>query len=776
MQRILLLLALCYFGSTFGQGFNIDSISTINYQQLHDANLNDVWGYEDGQGNEYALVGTTKGVSIVDISDPANPQEIYWHPGGESTWRDLIVWDDYAYISTEAEDGLLIIDLSPLPGGNITNTNNYFGPTGNEWEAAHNVWVDENGFAYIFGSNRGEGGAIILDLNTDPMNPTEVGTYDDSYIHDGYVRGDTLYAAHIFEGYFSIVDVTDKSNPIVLGTQNTPSNFAHNIWPTDDSKHVFTTDEVSGGYLAAYNVENPGNAFETDRIQSSPGSGIVPHNVHVYGDFLVTSYYSDGVKIHDISDPENMIEVGSYDTYPGTSTSTIGCWGAYPYFSSGILLASDMIHGLFILSPNYEYAAKLEGTVTNADNGDGINDVSITIDGHDQVENSNISGEYKTGIGEGGNYTVTYEKYGFEPKSFQLNLAQGDTLIHNVELVPLDEIFVTVNVSDESGNPILDANVRMDDDVVELNGMTDGTGSYTFTVFYETDYEIIAGKWGFITHCNVIYIDGDEQYNVVLKEGIYDDFSFDYGWSTSSSATKGQWKRGVPIGTGDPGEWLNPDYDSENDCGKYAFVTGNKGIEDDWVSNGYTFITSPNFDLSGYDDPYIHFEKWFYNNHGVNPPNDTLKVRISNGTQFADLDIQGRDPDIFHKWVPVTVRIKDKISLTNNMTLYVYTEDEWTHSNVVVAGFDNFYIVEEEVLNISENTSDKIKVYPNPSNDIFNIEGLEVGEIYYVINNIGEVVKEAKSESDVNLLNLEDFSKGVYFLRHNRGVEKLIKK
>ena len=314
------------------QGINIDTISTVNYQVLHGANLNDVWGYEDSQGNEYALVGTTKGVSIVDLSDPVNPQEIYWHPGGESTWRDLIVWQDYAYITTEAEDGLLIIDLSPLPNGNITNTSNYFGPVGSEWQSAHNVWVDENGFAYIFGANRGEGGAIILDLNSDPMQPIEVGNYDDSYIHDGFVRGDTLYAAHIFEGYFTIVDVSDKTNPVVLGTQNTPANFSHNIWPTDDGSHVFTTDEVSGGFLTAYNVENPNNPFETDRIQSSPGQGIVPHNVHVLGDFLITSYYADGVVIHDISDPENMIEVGSYETTPSTFTSTIGCWGAYPFF------------------------------------------------------------------------------------------------------------------------------------------------------------------------------------------------------------------------------------------------------------------------------------------------------------------------------------------------------------------------------------------------------------------------------------------------------------
>jgi hypothetical protein len=58
--------------SAFSQ-LNVDSLSHISYQQLHGANLNDVWGYEDEMGNEYAIVGTSKGTSIVDISNPSNP-------------------------------------------------------------------------------------------------------------------------------------------------------------------------------------------------------------------------------------------------------------------------------------------------------------------------------------------------------------------------------------------------------------------------------------------------------------------------------------------------------------------------------------------------------------------------------------------------------------------------------------------------------------------------------------------------------------------------------
>ena len=74
---------MCFFflfigNQSLSAQLNIDSLSHIDYQQLHGANLNDVWGYVDELGNEYAIVGTSKGTSIVNITDGANPQEVFW--------------------------------------------------------------------------------------------------------------------------------------------------------------------------------------------------------------------------------------------------------------------------------------------------------------------------------------------------------------------------------------------------------------------------------------------------------------------------------------------------------------------------------------------------------------------------------------------------------------------------------------------------------------------------------------------------------------------------
>src|SRR5688572_6196209 len=67
---------------------NIAFVGQLDYQQLRNSDLSNLWGYTDELGNEYAIVGVNGsggpqqgGVSIVDLSDPTQPQEIFFVPG-----------------------------------------------------------------------------------------------------------------------------------------------------------------------------------------------------------------------------------------------------------------------------------------------------------------------------------------------------------------------------------------------------------------------------------------------------------------------------------------------------------------------------------------------------------------------------------------------------------------------------------------------------------------------------------------------------------------------
>jgi len=324
---------------------NMEQIGNLEYNQ----DLNDVWGYVAPNGEEHALVGCANGFSYVNISDPSNPYEVFFVPGSNSIWRDLKTWDHYAYITTEAEDGLLIVDLNDLSGQSYVYTTDFF-------NTSHNIYIDEFGYAYIFGADDeyvvSNGGAVILDLNLNPMNPTLAGVFDSYYLHDGMVRDNILWGSAIYEGVFAAIDVSDKSDPVILGSAPTSCNFTHNAWISDDGNFVFTTDEQQSCYIGAYDVSNISDIQQVDQIQSwnNVNSPVIPHNTHVMGNYLVTSYYTSGITVVDASDPSNLIEVAYYDTSPDYDGGEFeGCWGAYPFLPSGLLLASDQQTGLHIL-------------------------------------------------------------------------------------------------------------------------------------------------------------------------------------------------------------------------------------------------------------------------------------------------------------------------------------------------------------------------------------------------------------------------------------------
>ena len=775
MRRILLIFLALYPILGFTQ-VNLDSVSHVNFQALHDTYLNDVWGYVDETGIEYALVGARKGTSVVSLATPENPVEVFWEPGMESIWRDLKTWQNHAYITTEAENGLLILDLSPLPGSNAIVSNYYNGPVGSEWSSAHNLYIDSSGYAYIFGANRGNGGVIILDVHTDPANPAEIGIFDNWYVHDGYVRNDTMFLAHISDGFLSMVDVTDRTNPILLGTKTTPSNFTHNIWPTNDGNVAFTTDEVSGGYLGSYDVSDPLNIIELDRIQSSPGQGVIPHNVHVDGNFLITSYYSDGVTVHDITHPNNMVLVGQYDTYPAQTTSYDGCWGAYPFLPSGLILGADITEGLFILNPTYVQAAYLEGLITDAASLNPLPGVKVTINGHDQSDYSISNGDYATGILTGGSYSVTYSKVGYFSQTIPVSLVNSVVTIQDVQLIPIPPFNVTVNVVEfGTGAPISNAQILLSVPLIDHLGNTNGIGQEDFVLFYQESYFITVGKWGYFTKCfDQVLNQNTGQITVVLEKGYQDEFTFDFGWTTSGTAVTGSWERGKPNGSSSGSA---PSIDSDLDCGVNCFVTGNdmaQHPDSDDVDGGFTLLTSPTMDLTTYSDPHLFYRRWFYCEHGA-PPNDTLKVAVSNGFTTVVLDEIGAFGPQFYQWVPRSFRLSDYLTITNSMQVLYLVSDFDPDVNITEAGVDYFLVTNTDVLNITEENKDGFQVFPNPFATEFTIQNTEIGACLSVFNAQGVSVHEQEVKTKSVQLELPHVPSGLYFIKINNQVKKIMK-
>jgi choice-of-anchor B domain-containing protein len=268
LKRILLLCAILAFTLSANSQLNLNLLSNYTFPPSR-GECSDIWGHVDQSGNEYAIVGNHNGTAIVDITDPANPVEVFFSGGPNSIWRDIKVWQDYAYITNETGGGLKIIDMSNLPGPIVGGDVYSYGGSTYPFNSAHDFYVDENGHGYVLGADNGEGGAIILDLFTNPIAPTEMGRYNDFYLHDAFVRGDTLWGGAINDGFFVVVDVSNPAAPATMATQFTPNTFTHNCWLSDDGNTVFTTDEISGAFLGAYDVSDISNIVQIDQSHSA---------------------------------------------------------------------------------------------------------------------------------------------------------------------------------------------------------------------------------------------------------------------------------------------------------------------------------------------------------------------------------------------------------------------------------------------------------------------------------------------------------------------------
>lgn len=296
------------------------------------------WGYTSPSGRRLALVGTSAGLSVVDVTTPTSPRVTGQVAGGSSAWREVRTYRQYAYVTTEAQTGLDIVDLGdPERPVKLKTWSETFA-------SAHSLWIDEErGLLYANGT---QSGMHVLDLASDPASPRELGRFTDFYVHDCYGRGNRLYAAAIRNGFLGVLDVSQPGAIRELFRFATGGSFTHNAWLTRDGRYLFTTDERAGAPIEGWDLlASP--PLKVSQYIGAPGS--VPHNAVIDGDRLVLSHYTEGVHLLDVSDPTRPRVLGYYDTYQGSATGFNGAWGAYLFPGTNLIVVSDISGGLFVV-------------------------------------------------------------------------------------------------------------------------------------------------------------------------------------------------------------------------------------------------------------------------------------------------------------------------------------------------------------------------------------------------------------------------------------------
>lgn len=768
MKKFLLFLAVVFAASLVQGQASLNM--TLAGHLTNPGALNDCWGWVDNTGKEYAIIGIQSGgVGIVDVSVPASPNLLFTVPGVPSLWRDIKTHTNYAYVVNDDGGaggiGLLIIDLSGLP-----NTINYKDTIISNMEYSHNLYIDD-GYAYLVGNNNNPG-INIYDL-ADPWKPVQVGQYTATYVHDVYVRNNLAYSCELSNG-LTIIDVTNKSNPQVLGNRQYINNFTHNSWLSDNGNVCFTTDETNAGWVYAWDVSDPQNITYLDGIRASlSGGASIPHNTHVFDDFLFTSYYRDGINVVDAQYPYNLIEVGYYDTSPLSGGGFDGNWGAYPFFPSGNVIASDMQSGLYIFSPAYTRACYLEGDVTDASNNQPIPGATITVQSQNWGSNTDNVGFYATGTPTPGTYTVTYSAFGYQDSTISVAMTNGTLIVRDIPLQPAASYAMTINVVEQGTNaPVPNAKVAFQ----VANGPTqnftaNANGQVTDPAFISANYNVIAGQWGWRTR-EVSYngSSSNPSLTIELPVGYYDDFALDFGWTATGTANSGGWERGEPIGTYDfQGNLANPEVDIATDISDECYVTGNGGggVGNDDIDGGIVVLESPVMDLSGYQEPFLKYYRWFFNEGGNGSPNDSLVFEISNG--LTTVQLKAFD-NTFNVWGLDTFTLSQFIAPTANMVFRVRAGD-YPQGHVVEAGFDGFEVTDKVLVTAAEPLEEtgEFTIFPNPLDKTttvrYQVTNPGSGELTFELSDLlGRKHYQRELTGRSGEFNLQvDLPSGVYF-------------
>jgi len=244
----------------------------------------------------------------------------------------------------------------------------------------------------------GDGDFRLIDI-TDPTAPFQVTDWgiqdvggpfsagqgcdaDANYGHGAEPSEDGrwMFLSYWDSGFIQL-DLTVPTQPVFKGRSIYPANAdgdAHSSQYDEARRLLFTADEdfckTSGagiekgfGYMRVYDWSKPAAPKQIGeyRTPNSLGSDdqaagdYVLHNNFLVGTTVYQSWYTDGIRVVDVSNPRAPREVASFvppaTTNPvkpsqrGTLTNTTQVWGVVVDEATGLVYASDMNSGLWIL-------------------------------------------------------------------------------------------------------------------------------------------------------------------------------------------------------------------------------------------------------------------------------------------------------------------------------------------------------------------------------------------------------------------------------------------
>lgn len=299
------------------------------------------------EGDIVYMVGTN-GFDTIDVTDKANPVHLAHIDGRLNDVRIVNGGGrKIAFAASEGGDDLVwIIDVTDAAAPDFVSVIN---------EYAHSLQLQGT---ELYLANYS---AAIpkFDVST-PLTPVKTGTAilpgeTLNGIHDLTVYGNRIYANNTDAGCVA-VDVTNYAAPVELGRKR--SAYSHASWAgqVNGKQLVLHGDEgfdpmdKGGAFMRVLDGDPQSPTYMQDlgRFQTRKEVGI--HNIEVHGTRAYISYYQDGIRVVDLTDAANPVQVAHYNTWNEPTAFGSAFEGAVGVRKVGdYVYVADLARGLIIL-------------------------------------------------------------------------------------------------------------------------------------------------------------------------------------------------------------------------------------------------------------------------------------------------------------------------------------------------------------------------------------------------------------------------------------------
>lgn len=279
------------------------------------------------QGHAYVVSGNNGpqqpgGLTVFEVSDKSAPVlKKMISLTEDNDWNGVWAKGNALYVASN-RSGVLVFDItnpaeprlvrsSPAVAGGIN---------------VHTVFVEGERLYAMSPSPQPK--TFIFDIH-EPTAPVLLGQYVEpgagvdwrvGYPHDALAFDGRLYINHWSAGYV-LVDVSDAANPKKVGayTYAQATSHANAVGRFGERLIAFEGGENWGAHLRVLDVTDPGKPEKIGEYALEPNASI--HNMVLKGERLYIAYYHHGVRVLDVSQPENPREVAYYNTFRETDAA-----------------------------------------------------------------------------------------------------------------------------------------------------------------------------------------------------------------------------------------------------------------------------------------------------------------------------------------------------------------------------------------------------------------------------------------------------------------------